>query len=136
MFANVLRCLTEERDRRCTSIMCYKICRVIQNVRPAVFLSAACSPGLGRTRFPVLLSWSTSSFRIDGAVQTHSDFPTQRRSQALHYLVCTRINSKIKHCSIWFPQDYFSVLRLVLFFFLFFLFFLIFSFLGCFQVIC
>jgi hypothetical protein len=46
-------------------------------------------------------------------VQTHSDFLTQRRSQALQYLVCTRINSKIKTLFYLVPQDYLSVLKLV-----------------------
>jgi hypothetical protein len=87
MFGSVL-CLTGERDRRCASIVCYKICRMIQHVRPAVFLSRASFPGLGKTS---TFARSTSSFRIDCSVQTQ--FPIFLLSAVL------------KHYSIWFAHE-------------------------------
>jgi hypothetical protein len=102
-------CLTGERDRRCTSVLCNKICR---STRASSCVSVRCMLSVGKTRFPVLLPGA--QIRSDSIAQCKhiSDFLAQRRSQALQYLVCTRINSKIKHCSIWFSQDYLSMLRL------------------------
>jgi hypothetical protein len=113
MFASVLRCLTGERDRRCTSIVCCKICRMIQHVRPAVFLSAASSPGLGKTRFPVLfvmerkfvpnrwLSVNTVGFSYSAPFSSVTIFglhTNKLQNQTLFYLLSTRLFVSAKTC--------------------------------------